>query len=103
MPSVPTPSAPWLFELAQAVSSPSSESIPSHAGLSPSLGLPHISQDPQRQYIEYDPYMQLGNGKTIPGRHGLISLRAEIGRAAYDSGMLDNPFVRELLKIKFGV
>ncbi len=61
-------------------------------------GKAHISEDPNRGYIEYDPYIELSDGKKIHGKHGLINLRAEIADSAYNAGMIKNPAIKEFLK-----
>ena len=58
----------------------------------------HISKDPKRGYVEYDPYIELFNGKKIPGKHGIMEIRTEIAREAYAAGMLDNPAIKEFLR-----
>lgn len=62
------------------------------------LGRPHISKDPSRGYVEYDSYVELKDGSKIHGRHGIMDINAEIARTAYDKGMLNNQFIRDILK-----
>ena len=66
-------------------------------GMSPDLGYAHISHDPNRGYIENDPILRLPNRDIMHGQHGLMNVRAEIARAGYDSGMLDNPTLIDIL------
>lgn len=61
-------------------------------------GYPHISKDPARGYVERDPVLDVGNGVKLPGEHGLMDIRAEVARAAYDAGMLANPVIQGILK-----
>ena len=64
--------------------------------ISPDLGWPHVST---RGYVEYDPFVRGTTGKVLKtGEHGLIDLRAEIAVTAYDSGMLQNPIIQDILK-----
>ena len=58
----------------------------------------HISKDPKRGYIEYDPYVELSTGKKKHFKHGIMDIRAEIAREAYSSGMLDNSAIKDFLK-----
>ncbi len=67
-------------------------------GMSPQMGRPHISKDPSRGYVEYDPIVRMKDGSVLRGEHGLMDIRAEVGRAAYDAGMLDNPVIRSILR-----
>ena len=67
--------------------------------ISPELGSPHVSDEVSRGYIEYDPFVRGTTGKVLKtGEHGLIDLRAEIAVTAYDSGMLQNPIIQDILK-----
>lgn len=60
----------------------------------------HISKDKNRGYIEYDPYLELSNGKKLHGKHGLMEIRAEIAREACDAGMINNPAIKDFLRDK---
>ena len=62
------------------------------------VGYLHRSKDPNRGYLENDPYIELANGKKMHGEHGLFDLRANVAVSAYEAGMLDNPIIREVLK-----
>ena len=66
-------------------------------GLSPDLGFPHISRDPDRGYIENDPILRLPNGKVLHGQHGLMDIRAEITSAGHGAGVLDSPLLRDII------
>ena len=65
--------------------------------LSPDLQWPHISNDPGRGYVEHDPIVRLSDGRIERGQHGLMNVRAEIARTAYDAGLLDTPVVKSIL------
>jgi hypothetical protein len=77
-------------------------SVPKKPTLSPDMGWPHISKDPSRGYVEYDPILRIRypDGKEVKkkGEHGLMDIRAEIARTAYETGMLDNPLIKEILR-----
>lgn len=60
-------------------------------------GYPHVSNDPQRGYVERDPVLELNTGQKLHGEHGVIDIRAEVARCAYDAGMLDNPVIQQIL------
>lgn len=68
------------------------------SGLSPDLGYPHISKDPNRGYIENDPILRVGGGKNLSGEHGLMDINAEVGRTAYNAGMIDSPIITGFFK-----
>lgn len=95
---------PELQAMAGLVS-PSSETKPARkVSLNPTLGEPHISRDPSRGYIEYDPHIEIRRHgvirEVLPGQHGLMDVRAEIGVALYEAGMLFTPFARKILEHK---
>ena len=60
----------------------------------------HISKDPSRGYVEYDPYVEFSTGKKKHFKHGIMDIRAEVGISANNSGMLDNFVIKEILKDK---
>lgn len=66
--------------------------------MDPKFGYPLISKDAERGYVEYDPYVELSNGKILHGGHGLMDIRAEIARSAYDANILNNPLIRTIIK-----
>lgn len=66
--------------------------------ISPELGWPHVSDHAPRGYVEYDPIVRISNErKPLTGAHGLMDIRAEITRTAYDAGVLDTPLFRKIL------
>lgn len=67
-------------------------------GLSPELGKAHVSKDRERGQVEYDPILRLPDGTILRGEHGLTDVRAEIVRAAYDSGGWESPIIKDILK-----
>lgn len=58
----------------------------------------HISREPGRGYVENDPVLELDNGKKVHFEHGIMDIRTEIARTAYDAGLLNSPLIREMLK-----
>ena len=68
--------------------------------INPQTGRPHVSKDPSRGYVEYDPYVELSHGKKVHGEHGIMDLRAEVARSAHEANMMDNQIIKDILKNK---
>ena len=60
----------------------------------------HISKDKSRGYIEFDPYLELSNGRKLHGKHGIMNIPAEVTKSAYEANMLDNIVIKDILKDK---
>lgn len=62
------------------------------------MGRPHLSKAKNRGYVEYDPYIEMRDRTKQRGQHGLMDIRAEVARSAYDVGMLNDPIIQTIVK-----